>query len=243
MAACLALALLVLLPSPGGAASGRLLPVVAWDSADFQQLQQVAAASSVQCGARCLRAAACAGISFSSGGACGLLGCPAGSTLTAGVCEPDCPAGTVQQADGSCLVQCATGWTSFGTACYKRVTATYAWGPAETHCASLLAGAHLASVHSAEEENFIWNTMTNNGLTAINYHVGFKHRGTDAAYVFHWTDGTAVGYTNWRSGQPNFNQAVDLGVSMYSDGAWCDVDHDGTTYVFQSMCKFAPTGK
>ncbi|KAF0308364.1 Snaclec stejaggregin-A subunit alpha [Amphibalanus amphitrite] len=239
----LLLFLLSALPVPSSG-SGQLLQVVPWDSADHPELALTAAVSPVQCGVRCLRwsgAQPCAALAFSTG-QCRLLACPAGHSLTNGVCAPDCPAGTALE-NGQCVVQCPAGWVTFGNACYLRVAEARSWAASETHCGAQLSGAHLASVHSAEEETFIWNLMSSNGALPVNYHVGFKHLGTDTAFAFHWVDGTTVVYTNWRTGQPNFDQTLDLGTSMYTSGeAWCDVSYDGS-YVFHSICKFAPSAK
>ena len=229
------LPLLLLCPLSAGTVTSRTVPVVPWDSSSHQQLQLSPAVSRVQCGGRCLRAASCVALAFSSG-QCRLLTCASGHTVSAaGLCEPDCPPGTELQA-GQCHLQCPSGWSLFNNACYLRVAEKRLWAASEAHCGGLQEGAHLASVHSSQEETFIWDLMTNSSPS--NYHIGLEHLASEPAQQFHWVDDTAVSYTNWRSGQPNFDQAQHLGTSVYLSGeAWCDVDMS-TTYNFQSVCKF-----
>ncbi|KAK7933318.1 hypothetical protein WMY93_004214 [Mugilogobius chulae] len=48
---------------------------------------------------------------------------------------------------------CAEGWTKFGSRCFKLINEKITWFDAEKSCHSL--GANLASIHSAEENDFI----------------------------------------------------------------------------------------
>ena len=239
----LVLPLLLLPLLTTAAADGRHFPVLPWDSSDHQQLQLTSAGSLVQCGARCLRwvevgTGPCVALAFSAG-QCRLLACPVGHSITDGVCKPDCPAGTQLQG-GQCVVQCPAGWSQSGGACYLRVTEPRSWAASEAHCAAQLSGAHLASIHSAAEEAFVWDLMSDSDASPVNYHIGFEHLPSEPSKVFHWVDGTSVGYTHWRSDQPNFDQTKRLGTSMYVGGkAWCDIFHDVSS--FQSVCKFAPS--
>merc|ERR1712106_510029 len=57
------------------------------------------------------------------------------------------------------LQGCPSGWTEFGSNCYKLYYNQLNWEEAENYCKG--QGGHLASVHSAEENNFLF------GLTQV----------------------------------------------------------------------------
>nr|XP_025043798.1 asialoglycoprotein receptor 1-like [Pelodiscus sinensis] len=54
---------------------------------------------------------------------------------------------------------CPPDWYQYRDSCYYPVMTTKTWEKAETECKDLVEGAHLASVHSAEENNFIYYLM------------------------------------------------------------------------------------
>ena len=60
---------------------------------------------------------------------------------------------------------------------------------------------HLATIRSAAEETFVYNTFENYGGTDRNLWIGLNDPTHDAsgthASNFKWADGTAVSYTNW----------------------------------------------
>ena len=97
------------------------------------------------------------------------------------------------------------------------------WADAENYCQG--QGAHLASVHSAEESNFL------TGLTSERHWLG----GTDVALEGNWvwSDGTAWTFTDWTSGEPN-NGAVE-NCLMKKGTQWND-DQCGKEFKF--VCKF-----
>uniref|UniRef100_A0AC34F8U9 C-type lectin domain-containing protein n=1 Tax=Panagrolaimus sp. ES5 TaxID=591445 RepID=A0AC34F8U9_9BILA len=49
---------------------------------------------------------------------------------------------------------CSEGWLQFNNSCYLSGSYWYDWQTAENFCIQL--GGHLASVHSSEEERYIW---------------------------------------------------------------------------------------
>lgn len=67
-------------------------------------------------------------------------------------CPPFCAPG---------LRFCSPGWDAFQGACYKHFSTRRSWEEAETQCR--MYGAHLASISTPEEQNFI-NSGLGTGL-------------------------------------------------------------------------------
>merc|ERR1719206_629037 len=59
--------------------------------------------------------------------------------------------------------ECAEGWSSYGESCYGHPKDNkLSWADAESYCQSWSAGAHLASIHSAEEQKFVQDNFPQN---------------------------------------------------------------------------------
>jgi len=88
------------------------------------------------------------------------------------------------------------------------------WGNAEAHCEG--HGAHLASIHSEEENNFLLSISDQ----AVLWLGGgdFSHEG---AWV--WSDGSAWNFTNWEKGMPDDFVGLENCLRWNSDGTWNDV--------------------
>ena len=59
-------------------------------------------------------------------------------------------------------------------------------------------GAHLASVHSDEEGQFL-STLMSNVLSTSGGWIGLERTGTS----FQWSDGSVLDYLSWNAGEPN----------------------------------------
>ncbi|XP_060943428.1 lactose-binding lectin l-2-like [Limanda limanda] len=118
-------------------------------------------------------------------------------TLTLGAVSPsDGPEVKLQRGN------CPLFWFSFNNRCYKYVATPMTWANAEFHCVS--QGANLVSIHSLGEENFITALIKNfdhaEGVTWI----GLTDQHIEGRWM--WSDGCAVKFTFWSSGQPdNYN--------------------------------------
>ncbi|XP_071480723.1 echinoidin-like, partial [Diadema antillarum] len=111
---------------------------------------------------------------------------------------------------------CPTYWTEFGGHCYRHFSRQGTWREAETHCQSYAlpsAGdcstytiAHLASILSQEEQDFVYTFFdTNaNAETDARLWIGFNNVYEDGGN-FEWSDGTISfpPYTNWRGPYPD----------------------------------------
>ncbi|KAK6757128.1 hypothetical protein RB195_015134 [Necator americanus] len=113
------------------------------------------------------------------------------------------------------------GWNYFnGTnMCYKEFLNESVFDEAEAICRGY--GGHLASIHSAEQDNFLFAMKKSKLSTTI----GLKFGGgceVDSR-TKHWVDGSAVDYESWHSNQPdNWKCNENCGAKNWV-GNWNDV--------------------
>ncbi|TKS88313.1 Brevican core protein [Collichthys lucidus] len=114
------------------------------------------------------------------------------------------------------LEQCEPGWDKFHGFCYRHFGQRLSWEVAEQHCRML--GAHLVSIMSPEEQNYINSNYKEYQWTGLNDKTIEKD--------FRWSDGNPLLYENWYSGQPDsyFLSGEDCVVMVWhDDGRWSDV--------------------
>ncbi|TMS18329.1 Brevican core protein [Larimichthys crocea] len=114
------------------------------------------------------------------------------------------------------LEQCELGWDKFHGFCYRHFGQRLSWEVAEQHCRML--GAHLVSIMSPEEQNYINSNYKEYQWTGLNDKTIEKD--------FRWSDGNPLLYENWYSGQPDsyFLSGEDCVVMVWhDDGRWSDV--------------------
>lgn len=122
---------------------------------------------------------------------------------------------------------------------YASTGCTYSWDDA--NAAAAAAGGYLVTIDDASENSFIANAISQSyAWIGIN---DVANEGT-----FEWADGSAVGYTNWKNGQPD-NKAnksqcrwnADHGVIRSGNGRWYDRgDCERFQFVMEVEC-LSPT--
>ncbi|KAJ8042699.1 C-type lectin [Holothuria leucospilota] len=151
---------------------------------------------------------------------------------------------------------CPTYWTNRGDFCYRLYSTEKTWVDAEAFCKTIGAPngqgiAHLASVHSADEQQDLydyWKTHRNEIPSSVVYSSNTEYPGlwiglNDIAHNRDWryTDGSTVDYTNWLNGEPNNCCGGEAAVHMWDgphhNGGWNDIAHNSQEWTFPFICK------
>ncbi|KAJ8030927.1 Echinoidin [Holothuria leucospilota] len=123
---------------------------------------------------------------------------------------------------------CPTFWTAFEGHCYRFFKDKSNWTSAEAHCRLFGASdgfgmAHLVSLHSAKEEEFVLEFWERSTCNPVQLWLGINDRGTEGA--FQWSDFTDVDYTNWAPSEPNNSGSnEDHGALYFSSKLWNDLN-------------------
>ncbi|XP_026880092.2 macrophage mannose receptor 1 [Electrophorus electricus] len=122
---------------------------------------------------------------------------------------------------------CAPGWSgkSHYRQCYRLFTVDYvhkkSWSAALEDC--FARGAHLVSIHSADEEIFMAEYTKGRTLW-----IGLSENPLEGGYV--WSDGSPVTHTNWGFGEPNNHggreNCVEMVTTNNGSSYWNDVNCD-----------------
>ncbi|CAJ0952902.1 unnamed protein product, partial [Mesorhabditis belari] len=90
---------------------------------------------------------------------------------------------------------------------YKVIDQGMTFDEAVAYCAS--RKSHLVSIHSQEENDFVWK-LAKNVHSNWEFWIGLK-RNPNKGNAFEWTDGSSVDFTNWMVGEPDSNTHAELG--------------------------------
>jgi len=100
---------------------------------------------------------------------------------------------------------------------YMLTPSSASWATNEAYAAGF--GGHLATVRSAEENQWLVDTFS--PMTSESEaHIGLTDEATEGVWV--WASGEALGYTNWGNGQPDNSGNEDFVDLIFSNGTWND---------------------
>ena len=132
---------------------------------------------------------------------------------------------------------CEIGWVPFKRNCYRMTTGQFHWALSENDCVE--KEAHLASVHSEEENEFLVHFTRLNGIPSYFYVGGYKDNGGSKV----WTDGSIFDYENFMRPYWRNCTAIISGSGRFS-GVWsgmpCANPNHNKLY---GVCKKSMKGK
>jgi hypothetical protein len=115
-----------------------------------------------------------------------------------------CRSGPCSEAE----IECATGRRSAdGFHCYTAQPTAEVWGNARSACVTL--GAHLATIHTADENALVYGLLSSNAWLGAQRTVG------GALGEFSWVTGEPWTYASWAAGEPST-------FSELAGGYWTD---------------------
>ncbi|XP_071834012.1 lectin 1-like [Apostichopus japonicus] len=152
---------------------------------------------------------------------------------------------------GCTLTACPSKWTGLNGKCYRLFSAEpKSFDAAETACQSaklvdcqgnVLVSGHLASVHSQEEQNFLFDmvraALPHTGGWDPQVYIGMEVGSQNNLQS--WTDGSNVDFTGWFPGEPNNgpNSRAAIASGLHSAGKWADVfSYNNFAYICQLPC-------
>ncbi|XP_065449845.1 C-type lectin-like [Chrysemys picta bellii] len=134
-------------------------------------------------------------------------------------------------------VSCPGCWLPFHDSCYQYVPQEKNWLEAEAHCQQHWPGAHLASIHSAEEKNILTNYMKWSLTKNSPVWIGLSD--PDHDQTWRWSDNSLLSFTVWNKGQPDSPHKNEHCVVLVRPGfhKWDDYSCDRR---FPFVCKRKP---
>ncbi|XP_073319021.1 uncharacterized protein [Pagrus major] len=102
-------------------------------------------------------------------------------------------------------ITCPVDWHLFNNSCYSVSRVTRDWAESKSYCES--QGGHLAIIHTAEEQTFVWNLLPRGHWNA--FWIGISDEHTEDHWK--WVDGTPLVGGFWEVGEPNNHIDEDCG--------------------------------
>ncbi|XP_064202686.1 lactose-binding lectin l-2-like [Anguilla rostrata] len=140
-------------------------------------------------------------------------------------------------ASEQCQDSCPDGWKGFNDRCFKHFPQQWDWVQAESFCVS--QGGNLASVHSAEEFQFLKDLCKAADPQENPFWIGLTDCQKEGTWM--WSDGSKVDYQRWNSGEPNNLSDEDCVHSNWSvQKMWNDIP---CTYQYRFICVQRSAGR
>ncbi|XP_007893206.1 snaclec rhodocetin subunit delta-like isoform X2 [Callorhinchus milii] len=95
---------------------------------------------------------------------------------------------------------CPLTWSLFQESgmCFKYFSRLLGWLDSELACRASMNGSHLASIHSEDENNFVFYLIRRKTPYDINAWIGLQSMFmSDEINKFEWIDQSMVNYLNW----------------------------------------------
>ncbi|XP_061469020.1 C-type lectin LmsL-like [Rhineura floridana] len=133
---------------------------------------------------------------------------------------------------------CERGWVQYQNTCYKAVKEKMTWTDAEMACQSYGRNSHLASIHSTEENDFIFHLMdkptdyTKGQAYWIGAHDTFKEG------IFVWTDGSRFDFRTFSPPQPDGLPGENYLASWFLLNGFVTWNDYVVSWKFMSVCKY-----
>lgn len=128
---------------------------------------------------------------------------------------------------------CENGWLELDGNCYK-IFPEESWMEGRDSCRRM--GAELVSIHSNEENEFVFSNFVEYKKKAW---IGLNDR--DLEHGFSWSDGSPTDYINWGNHEPN--DFYDNEDCVTHNGVWASDWNDDHCYtLYPYICKI-PKGK
>uniref|UniRef100_UPI0037E909DC CD209 antigen-like protein E n=1 Tax=Semicossyphus pulcher TaxID=241346 RepID=UPI0037E909DC len=102
-------------------------------------------------------------------------------------------------------IVCPMDWQLFNNSCYLISRNSRSWSESKTYCER--KGAHLAIIHTAEEQTFLWDLLPRGHWNS--YWFGITDGQTEDHWV--WVDDTPLVEGFWEEGEPNNHINEDCG--------------------------------
>lgn len=142
--------------------------------------------------------------------------CYNGGTCVDGINAYTCVCANGFHSGNNC--RCRVNWTLFNNHCYKYFQDQLrGYSEAKAQCETF--GASLATIHSKEENDYLWSLFSQSGH---NVWVGGNDETVDGSWV--WEDGMAWGgFTLWDSVEPNGGSSENCLEIQRKNGKWNDI--------------------
>ncbi|XP_067402907.1 C-type lectin BpLec-like [Emydura macquarii macquarii] len=144
------------------------------------------------------------------------------------------PSLTVQAQEASCPRE----WLSFQGSFYGYFSQEKTWMEAKAECQRNGHGAHLASIHSAGENDILAHYVKRHHKKTSPVWIGLWH--LDQNLTWRWTDESLVNFKAWDNGQPDGPKKKEhcVVLSHYADfQKWDDYPCEDK---FSFLCKHSP---
>ncbi|XP_070841190.1 CD209 antigen-like protein 2 [Chaetodon trifascialis] len=108
-------------------------------------------------------------------------------------------------------IVCPVDWHLFNDSCYFISRTTRDWPESQSYCQS--KGGHLAIIHTAEEQTFLWDLLPRGHWNAFWFGITDEH--TEDHWK--WVDGTTLVGGFWEVGEPNNHIDEDCGYIVKTE--------------------------